>query len=303
MNWRFLVGRLTHGLLLLVAVSALTFLMLDLAPGDFFDEERLNPQASPQTIQAHRVQSGITRSLSVRYWDWLCFVIRGDLGSSLAYRMPVADLVIPRCGNTLQLTVTALLLSWGAAVPLGVWVASGRWRWLDRLCSVGGTSLLAIPDLMLATIVLLIASRAGWLTLGTSVTLPAICLALGSFSILLRHVRAAVGGTLDSPFLRSGRGLGIRPVRLLFFHALPAAANPLISLLGLSVAGLFSSSLLVEVLFGWPGLGPLFLEAIGSRDTYVILAVVLLSATLLVVSHLLTDLLLFAADPRIRRKG
>jgi peptide/nickel transport system permease protein len=197
-------------------------------------------------------------------------------------------------------------MAWAMALPLGVWSEGGRGRWLDRACSLAGTSLLSVPDILLAALLLLLAARTGWLPVGGSggavhLVLPVVCLAAGLFPVLFRHVRAAVLEASSAPFVRAARSLGIPPQRLLFFHILPAAANSVISLFGLSLAGLFSSSLLAEVIFGWPGLGPLFLEAIAARDTYVILAIVLLSAAMLTVANLLADLLLFAADPRIRR--
>jgi peptide/nickel transport system permease protein len=293
---------------LLAALSLFGFVFLYLAPGDFFDESRLNPSVRPETTAALRRQYGLSEPPAIRYWTWLHSAARGDFGESLAYKMPVRALVGPRWRNTVMLTFGALAVAWGAALPLGVWSAGGRGRWLDRACSLGGTSLLAIPDLLLATLLLLVAARSGWLPVGGSggashSVLPIACLAAGLFPVLFRHVRAAVMEAAGAPFVRAAKGLGIPRQRLLFFHILPAAANPIISLFGLSLAGLFSSSLLVEVVFGWPGLGPLFLEAIAARDSYLILAIVLLSGAMLVTANLVADVLLFAADPRIRRKA
>jgi peptide/nickel transport system permease protein len=297
-----------HSVVLLTAVSLFGFVFLNLAPGDFFDESRLNPSAHPETAEALRVRYGLSQPLVIRYWMWLRSAARGDFGESLAYQMPVRALVGPRWRNTALLTLGALLVAWGTALPLGVWSAAGRGRWLDRMCSLGGTSLLAVPDLLLATLLLLIAARTGWLPVGGSggtshVVLPVVCLSAGLFPVLFRHVRASVMEASGAPFARTARGLGIPSQRLLFFHILPAAANPVISLFGLSLGGVFSASLLVEVIFGWPGLGPLFLEAIAARDTYLVLAIVLLSAAMLVTANLLADILLYAADPRIRREA
>jgi len=302
---RYAVRRAIHAALLLFAISILTFLLMDLAPGDFFEDALLNPRASPQTIEALRAHYGLAGRAPARYARWLSSALHGDLGLSVAYNMPAAQLLWSRCRNTLQLTSATLLLTWFIALPLGLWSASRRGRWLDRLCALAGSSLLAVPDIVLASLLLLIAARTGWLPVGgiggpTHVILPMLALVAGAFPVVLRHVRAAVLEAAGAPFVQAARGLGIPRRRLLLRHILPVAANPLISLFGLSLAGLLSSSMVVEVMFSWPGLGPLFLDAISARDTFVILGVVMLSAALLVSANLLADLLLYAADPRIR---
>ena len=130
--------------------------------------------------------------------------------------------------------------------------------------------------------------------------LPATALVLGILPVLLRHVRASVADVLASPFVRAARAHGIPEGRVLFRHVLPAAANPLVSLFGLSLAGLLSMSLVVEVVMSWPGLGPLLLDAILARDFFLSLGLVLVSTVLLVGGNMIADALLLATDPRIR---
>jgi peptide/nickel transport system permease protein len=130
--------------------------------------------------------------------------------------------------------------------------------------------------------------------------LPVAALVICVLPSLTRHVRASVASTLDAPFVQAARGHGIPERRVLFRHALPAAANPLISLFGLSLATLLSMSLLVEIVMSWPGLGPLLLEAIQARDFHLVLGLVLASTVLLLAGNVLADVLLLAADPRIR---
>jgi peptide/nickel transport system permease protein len=130
--------------------------------------------------------------------------------------------------------------------------------------------------------------------------IPVAVLTLGGLPILVRHVRTAMIEVLESPFICAARAHGIPTGRLLFRHALPAALNPLLSLLGFFIAGLLSASLLLEVIVSWPGLGPLLLEAILARDLYVVIGAILLSTVFLVAGTMISDLLLFAADPRIR---
>ena len=190
-------------------------------------------------------------------------------------------------------------MSWLIAVPLGVWSAAKRGGFLDCGLSAVVSGLLAIPDLVLACAVLFVGVRNGWFNTGNPV-LPVTVLVLGAVPILLRHVRSAILSVADQPYVRAARAHGIAGIRLWFVWLLPAAAHPLISLFGLSVAGLISSSLLTETILSWPGLGPLFLEAISARDFYLVVGPVMLSAVFLVAGTLVSDLLLYTLDPRIR---
>ncbi len=317
---RYIAQRFAHAILVLLGVSVLTFLLLELAPGDYFAGMRLNPQISAQTVTRLRDAYGLNRSLPVTYLRWVGSVLRGDLGYSFAYNAPVWPLLKSRAGNTLILSLIALLASWFAAIPLGVWSAARRGGWLDGATSAVTTLLLALPDVLIALGLLAFALHTGWFPTGgmasiaaqemgaaarvrdfvLHLALPATALAAGVLPILVRHVRSAMLDVLDSPHLRAARGHGIPRTRLLFRHALPAAANPLISLFGLSLGTLLSGSLLIEVVMSWPGLGPLLLQAILERDVYVVVAAVLLSALFLVAGNFIADVLLYVADPRIR---
>jgi len=317
---RFLLRRLAHTALLMFGVSILTYLFASLAPGDYFDEMRLNPQIAPETVLALRAQYQLDRPLPLRYVRWLDSVVHGDLGYSFSYNSPVGPLLWVRARNTLFLTLTATLLAWGLALPLGVQSAEYLGRLPDSLVSWMMAALLVVPDLALALGLLLFAARSGWFPTGGLVsvdfsslspmnklrdlalhmTLPLLALVLTALPLLVRHVRAAIADVLHAPFLLAARGHGIPRHRLLYRYALPAAANPLISLFGFSIGALLSGSLLVEVVMSWPGLGPLLVEAILSRDVYVVIGGVLLSTLFLVIGNLIADLLLYWADPRIR---
>ncbi|MFQ5776706.1 MAG: ABC transporter permease [Terriglobia bacterium] len=319
---RYLARRLVHGVLLLAGVSILSFSLIELAPGDFLGEMRLNPQVSPETIAALRVQYGLDQPLPVRYVRWVRSVLAGEFGFSFAYNSPVAPLLWVRARNTVLLTGTATVVAWLLAIPLGVWSATKQGQWGDRLVTAGTSVFLAVPDLLLSLVLLLFAVRTGALPTGGMVSvrfaeltfwgklgdlsghllLPLLALVLSTLPVLVRHTRAGVVEVLASPFVQAARGHGLPRGRLLFRHVLPAAANPLISLFGFSVASLLSASLLIEVIMSWPGLGPLLLEAILARDLYVIIGAVMFSTVLLLLGNLLADLLLYVNDPRIRRE-
>jgi peptide/nickel transport system permease protein len=315
--------RVLHSIGLLLAVSLLSFVFADLVPGDFYSALRTDPRLSADTIAGLRARAGLNRPLPVRYGEWLVSCMHGDFGYSLAYNGPVAPLLWPRAGATLLLAGIATLLSWAIALPLGVWNAAARGSWMDRAARFLLTCLLAVPDLLLAIALLILAVETGWFPVGgtasrgfSSMTpwqqvrdygwhlaLPVLVLVLGMLPMLVRHVRAAMLEQMDAPFAVNARALGIPRRRLLFHHILPAAANPLLALFGFSLGTMLSAGLLVEVILSWPGLGPFFLEAVLSRDFGVVLAVVLLSTTFLVLGNLFADVLLYRLDPRIRRAG
>ena len=320
---RYLLRRLGHALLLLAGVSVLTFLFTALAPGTYFDEMRMNPQIAPETIAALRAQYGLDKPLPLRYASWLSSLVHGEMGFSFAYNSPVAPLLLVRARNTLLLTITSTLLAWAIALPLGTWSAERIGRLPDRLLSWGTAMLLVIPDLALALGLLVLAVRSGWFPTGGMASvgfetlspfnklrdvalhmiLPVTALVLSTLPLLFRHVRAAIADILDAPFLLAALGHGIPKRTLLYRYALPAAANPLISLFGFSIGMLLSGSLLIEVVMSWPGLGPLLLEAILARDLYVVIGGILFSTFFLVGGNLFADLLLYWADPRIRTES
>jgi peptide/nickel transport system permease protein len=318
----FLQRRLAQTLITLLGVSLLSFLVADLAPGQYFQQMRLNPQISPQTLAGLRHEYGMDQPLALRYVRWLQSAVRGEFGFSFAYNTPVSTLLWPRLRNTLILTTTSLLVSWLIAIVVGVWSGTRRRRWDDRLLGVGVTLLVGTPDALIALLLLAFAVRTRWLPSGgmhspspvpmgflgstrdalLHLVLPATALAAATVPMLVRHVRSAVSEVWNSYYIVAGRGYGIPRHRLLLRHALPAAANPLISLFGVSVGMLVGGSLLVEMIMSWPGVGPLLMQSILERDPYVVIAAVLVSTLLLMIGNLVGDIALYVVDPRIRQQ-
>jgi peptide/nickel transport system permease protein len=308
--------RMVRAVLLLIGVSALCFLFTEMAPGSFFDEMQLNPQISPETIANLRAHYGLDQPLPVRYGRWMKSALRGDLGYSIAYNTAVAPLLWSRAKNTLLLTTTALVLTWMISVPLGIWAANRRGGFVSSF-------LVSVPELVIAVALLAVAVRwrilrvggmmsadfegfSAWEKLqdiGLHLALPACILVLAETAVIVRHIRASVLETLGAPYVHAARGFGIGRARLLLRHVLPVAANPAVSLLGFSLAGLLSGSLTVEVVCGWPGLGPLILEATLSRDLYLVIGGIMFSALFMVGGNLVADVMLLTLDPRIRREG
>jgi peptide/nickel transport system permease protein len=249
--------------------------------------------------------------------------VHADLGYSIAYNMPVAPLLWERAKNTLLLATTALIVTWMISVPLGVWAANRRGGLLDKAVAVASSFLISVPELVIAVGLLALVVRwrilpAGGMMsadsesftalaklrdLARHLALPVFILVLCETAVIVRHVRASVLEVLGAPYVQAARGLGTSPARLLFRQVLPVAANPAISLLGFSLAGLLSGSLIVEAVCGWPGLGPLILEATLSRDLYLVIGGIMFSALFMVGGNLVADIMLIAVDPRIRKEG
>ncbi|HEY7305789.1 MAG TPA: ABC transporter permease [Bryobacteraceae bacterium] len=311
--------RALHSLLLLVGASVLSILLVRLAPGDYFESMRINPQISNRTIAALRSQYGLDKPLPVLYWHWAQSALKGEGGFSFAYNSAAGPILWPRAQNTLLLAGCATLLAWMIALPAGVLAAARRGSWADLLASGTIALLLAIPELVLGLVLLLFAVHTGFPAGGMisaaraeagfwdksrdvirHLFMPAVCLAAGLLPLLLSHVRAAMEEALRSPFILAARGFGISFRRVLLRHALPAALNPIISLFGLSVGLLMSSSLLVEAIFGWPGLGKLMLQAIADRDLFLVIDSTMLGTGFLIAGNFVADILLYLCDPRIR---
>lgn len=315
---KFLGRRALHSLLLFFGASILSFLLVRLSPGDYFESMRINPQISNRTIAELRAQYGLDQPSPKLYWRWLRSVLKGDGGFSFAYNSPAEAILWPRARNTLLLASCATLLAWAVALPAGILSAARIGSAADLFASVTIALLLAVPELVLGLLLLLFAvhigfpagglmsfnNTAGFWDVNGEVTrhllLPAACLAGGLLPLLLSHIRAAMQEALRSPFIIAARGHGIPFRRILFRHAFRAALNPIISLFGLSIGLLMSSSLIVEAIFSWPGLGRLLLQAIADRDLFLIIDSTLVAAGFLIAGNFIADLLLYWSDPRIR---
>jgi peptide/nickel transport system permease protein len=317
---RYLLRRFAHVVFLLLGVSILSFVFLSMAPGSFLDEMRLDPSVASETVAALRAEYGLDRPVSVRYERWLKALVHGDLGYSFAYNQPATSLLWPRARHTLLLTSIATTVAWLLALPIGIWSAEREGGFGDHLVSAASGTFLALPDLLVVIGLLFIAVKTNWVPTGgmtsadfdaydasgrlldltAHLVLPVTALVLITLPILIRNVRDAMARALRAPFLLAAAGHGISRPRLLLRYALPVAANPLISVFGFSVGALLSCSLLVEIILGWPGLGPLLLEAILARDIFLVIGAIMFSTIFLVGGNLLAELLLYCNDPRIR---
>jgi peptide/nickel transport system permease protein len=312
----FVLRRLAATALTLAAVSALSFALISVAPGNFFDDMRLSPQMTEEMAASLRAQYGLDRGFVERYSAWCRSAWKGDFGVSMAYGMPASEVLKPRLKNTLLLGGISIIAAWLAAIPFGFLAAVRRGSWVDRGVQALTATALALPEILFGTLLLLVASRYGWLRseavflkdasaaeILRKMLLPALVLAFAAFPVIVRHLRSALIEAARSPFVREARSAGIRGRRLWLGQILPAAANPIITLAGLSAAGLIGGSVIAETLFSWPGAGPLFIEAITARDVHIVLDLALASAALLAATNFLSEICLYIVDPRLRAEG
>jgi len=314
---RYIVRRLLHGSILLLLISVLCFGLFQLAPSNYVEAVRLDPRVSAQTATLLRERYGLDRPLPWRYLAWVKSALTGEFGFSFAYGMPVGRLLWPRAWNTLMLTASTAFFAWLAALLIGVAAAVTRRAGIRSLIMFLMSILVSLPELLVALALLMLALRTGWFPMAGSTATSSLgrlitpnsahyaltvgALVLVSLPVLVRHIDAALREALQSPFIQAARAHGIPRRRLLFAYAIPAAANPLISIFGLSIGTLLSGSLVIEVVMSWPGLGPLALDAVLSRDIPIVMATTLLSGALFVFGNLVADFLLYATDPRIRQ--
>lgn len=317
----YVLRRLLQSVPLLLGVTALTFLLLYLAPGDPLGPWLDNPQVSPASIAAMRHRFGLDQPWYVQFALYVKNVcLHLDFGESFSRHQPVFAVLRPAVLNTLLLAVAAALITWGLAVPLGVLAAARSNTMPDRLLSVVAYLGLSVPEVLSGLLLLLFAVRTGWFPAGgmrsidwdqmssgarlldvlRHLALPALVVGLVPLASRMRQMRASLLDVLRLDYVTTARAKGLDEVQVLFKHALRNALNPLITLFGYTLGSLLSGALVAEIIFSWPGLGQITYEAITTRDLYLVVGAVQLAAGMLVLGNLVADLLLAASDPRIR---
>lgn len=319
----WLARRLLWSLMMLVLLMTMVFAVVRLAPGDPLEASAAE-SVDARERQLLRERLGLDQPLAGQYLRWVEGAWRGDWGTSLRQNRPVADIVGEALGPTLLLSLTGYLLHVLLAVAAAVVMTAYRGRAADHLVGGAGLVLLSMPGFWLGLMmILLFARQLGWLPAGglaapdaallpagaraldglRHLTLPALTLALGSFMGTARYVRAALDEAMGQDFILAARARGVSERRLLWRHALPHALLPLVTLAGLHLPQLLGGAVVIEVVFGWPGLGRVSVEAIGARDYPVIMATTMLSAVLVTLGSLLADIGYRRADPRVRLDG
>ena len=323
----FIVKRLLWMLPFLVAISFLSFVLIQLPPGDYVTTYIATLAASTEVVDQNtaadlRNRFGLDQPMVVQYWKWISNIaLRGDFGLSFEWQQPVGDLIWERMALTLLLTLSALLLTWGIALPVGVFSAVKKYSVADYF--VTGLSFLglAIPSFLLALVLMYVAAvefgqnvgglfseeylTAPWsinkvIDLLQHLWIPVVILAVSGTASLIRVMRANMLDELHKPYVTTARAKGLSEFTLLVKYPLRLALNPFISTIAWLLPNLVSGSIIVAIVLSLPTAGPLLLQSLMSQDMYLAGAFILLICALTVLGSLVSDILLALVDPRIR---
>jgi peptide/nickel transport system permease protein len=308
---RYVGTRLLLTIPTLLAMSVFVFALIHMVPGDPV-RTMLGFRATPENVRVIRDQLGLDRPLVSQYFSWLGGLLHGDLGQDYISHDSLNHLLRQRLPVTLELTIASMGLALLVGVPLGVIAASGRraGRAATSVFTIAGIS---IPDFWLGTILILVfAAKLNWLPptgyvpLSQSVidnvrymTLPVLTLAIGEAAYILRTTRASMQETMERPFVTFLRAKGLRRFAIVYRHALRTASLPIVTVAGIQFGVLLGGAIVVETLFGLPGVGKLVVTAINQRNYTVVQGSVLVIAALFILVNLATDLLYGLLNPRL----
>jgi len=316
----YILKRFLHMIPLLLGITFFSFMIISLAPGDYLTAMSQNPQITQETIDGLRAKFGLDRPWYIQYAKWLWNALHLDFGYSFANQVPVFSLISERLVNTMLLALSAALFAWGLSIPLGVFSAVRQNTWVDRSSSFVAFIGLSIPEVFFALLMVLFAAQTGWFPVGGMksidfeyfsypkqildllyhLILPTIVLGSVSMAGRMRQMRANLLDTMLQDYVQTARAKGLSERVVIFKHALRNAINPLITLFGFTLANLLSGAFLVEVVMNWPGLGRLTLDALFTRDLYLVMGSLLMASVMLIIGNLVADILLALSDPRIR---
>jgi peptide/nickel transport system permease protein len=312
---RFLVQRALQSVLLLLLVSMIGFAVLHLAPGGPMSQFAAGGEMTQADMDRIAREMGLDRPLPVQYLEWLWHMVRGDWGRSYRDQQPVLGVILSHLGATLELMLTATLLSMLLGGWIGVLGAVRRYSLFDMLATVGSMIVVSIPTFWFGLVVIYLFSvRLEWLPAGNRFTVgdgsfgdlllhlvaPTIVLALVSTAIWSRYMRSSMLDVINQDYIRTARSKGITERRVLVRHIIRNSLLPMITIAGLHLPTLLSGALVTETVFTWPGMGRLFLDSINYRDYPTVMGILMFSAVLVLLGSLVADLLYGVADPRIR---
>ena len=334
MTWSRLGERLLQLIPVLLGVSVIVFLMITLTPGDPVEIMLADQRATPEQIATLRRDLGLDRPVLERYFIFLGNAVQGDFGISFFHRRPVIDVIAERLPATIELTAAAMIVAIMVGVPLGVVAAVRRDRLLDRLCTIGGLFGVSLPGFWFGILLILllavefrllpvggrlaydyeVARITGLLLVDTllagrldsfrnavaHLAMPALTLGLPSAALLMRVTRASMVEVLSADYITFAEAKGLSRMRVLVRHALKNALIPTVTVAAIETGALLGGNMIVETVFGWPGLGRLVVESIFARNYPLVQAAVLLYALTYVCLNFTADVLYTALNPRVR---
>jgi peptide/nickel transport system permease protein len=310
----YLARRLIFAAFLVFAVSSASLLLVRLAPGDYATQA-LGIGAHAETLAQTRARLGLDRPFSAQYRDWFVSALRLDFGTSMVYDRPVRDLIPERAANTAVLAITALIAATCVGLPLGIITGSRRGGVLPYAIRTISVVLLSMPPLLTSLFLVFLAARTGWLPIGgmrssgapdaggtldriRHLIVPAAALAMPLAAMFERLQSQAMSEVVAQPFVMAALARGVPRSRVMWHDALKVALRPVAAVYGLVVGTLLSGSFAVEMITSWPGLGLLMLDALRSRDVYLVAGCAAAGSVFLAMGTLLSDVALAVVDPR-----
>ncbi len=322
----YIFRRIGYMLVTLVIIVILSFVIIQLPPGSYLDFEiaRLRQQGGnvgQDQIDALRKRYGLDKSKAQQFLIWVEGLAHGDFGESFAYRLPVKDLIAPKLALSISISTFSLIISWGIAIPLGVYSATHRYTIPDYLITVLQFFGLAVPGFLMALVLMLFAQRVLgqqvgglfsdkytsapwslakiWDMLG-HLWIPLVVIAFGSTAYLSRIMRANLLDTLNMQYVQTARSKGLTENVVIWKHAVRNALHPLIMILGGSLPGLISGETIISLVMNIPTVGPMYFTAQLQKDEYLAITFLMFLAFLGLLGNLLADIALAWVDPRIR---
>jgi peptide/nickel transport system permease protein len=325
----YVVRRFLMALVTVWAISVLSFIIIQLPPGDYVTsyiaaQSSSGSYVSEQEAAQLRELYGIDQPMYVQYWKWMERVVQGDFGMSMEWRRPVADVIGDRLTLTMVVSVIALLFTWVVALPIGIYSAVRQYSLGDYVSTFVGFIGLAVPNFMLALVLMYLGFVLFQANIGglfspeyvdapwslarvgdmlRHLPLPALILGLGGTAQTMRIMRANLLDELRKPYLITARAKGMEETRAILKYPVRVALNPFASTVGYSLPYIVSGSIIVSLVLGLPTVGPLLLKALIAQDMFLAGTIVLLLGIMTVVGTFLSDLLLMWIDPRIRLEG
>jgi len=327
---RFVINRFVYMILTLAAVSMVAFVLIQLPPGDFADSYANKRQQAGAPIKVEELDEirrrlGIDKPWYIQYGKWISnMVLEGDMGYSWEWRRPVSDLIAERLPLTLLLAFSTLILMYGLAIPIGIYSAVRQYSATDHIFSTVGYVGLAIPNFLLALILMYLGQQwfgqsvgglfspeyqdAPWswprvVNLAEHLWVPVVVLGTAGTAYLIRTIRASTLDELDKMYVMAARAGGLSPIRLLLKYPVRMALNPIVATLGWRLTYVISGAPIVGVVMSLPDTGPLFLHALLNQDMYLAGGMVLIYCAFTIIGTFISDLLLVLLDPRIRMEG
>ncbi|HEX2979857.1 MAG TPA: ABC transporter permease [Anaerolineaceae bacterium] len=312
---KYAIRRILQMIPLLIGISLVLFLVIQAAPGG---PEQMMLQSGltidPAVIEAYRHRLGVDQPIYIQYFKWISSAVTGDLGISFATTRPVAETIVERLPATFELMAVSFLLAALIAIPMGIYSALHQYSPFDLFATTGAFLGIAMPVFWFGLILQLIFSvKLGWLPVAGTETvgatsfidhikhliLPSIVLSLHYIAVWSRYMRSSMLAVIRSDFIRTAHAKGLRERIVVFRHAVKNALIPVITIMALNLAALFSGAVITETIFAWPGIGRLFIQSMNSRDYPILMGILMMGSFMVVLFNLLADLVYGWLDPRI----